>query len=489
MQAAPFMTPNPQYNVEQILIRSQYKAIFNSIFYNIIIEKTNNNIIIRNNYYELKLNIQALSLLTSTIFNSIDQAYEFIINIFNQNKFYIKELLSNKIILTIGIFDIIGNQKEIDLELKENFEDKNYLIKELFNNYVKLENNINYVNNDNKLLKEENKNLKNEINNIKQNYNNEINQLKMAIMNYTNMINQMQQQLNQFNNIYQEINNIKNQINNVSMSMNSINFNNQLSSNNIINDNENDRMIRVIFRSRKSNEDQDQSNFFIKCNPEDNIKELIRQYRTSSGDNLHNRKFIYNAENLNRSSHLTIKEIGITNNANIFVVKFQIINFRISDDYFYIMPFSEKSKLSKLREDFLKNTGLTSNDYINFSYNNKILNMALTAEESGIKDNSDIIVKLKNKTLDFINIRFQREFFDANPTVIKCLKKEKLSQIIERYKVKTSQKNCSFRFLIKSSEIDEIDRLKSELENWTAEDFGLENNSIILYYKVNSGLE
>jgi hypothetical protein len=131
MQAAPFMTPNPQYNAEQILLRNQYKALFNSNFYNIIIEKTNNNIIIRNNYYELKLNIQALSMLTNTMFNSIDQAYEFIINIFNQNKYYIKEILSNKIILTIGIFDIMGNQKEIDLELIENFEDKNYLIKEL----------------------------------------------------------------------------------------------------------------------------------------------------------------------------------------------------------------------------------------------------------------------------------------------------------------------------------------------------------------------
>ena len=210
MDAIPFMTPNSS-SFEPVIIRKEYKAVYGSNFYNIIIEKTNNNIIIRINYFEIKLNIQSLSLLTNTIFNSNDKGFEFIINIFNQNNYYIKDILFNKITLRIIIYDIIqGNKKEIDIELCENFEDKNYLIKELFNNYIKLENNINYINNDNKLLKEENNNLKNEIYNLKQNYNNDINELKMQIMNYNNMINQIQQQLNQINNIYQEIKSIKN---------------------------------------------------------------------------------------------------------------------------------------------------------------------------------------------------------------------------------------------------------------------------------------
>ena len=251
MNAVPFMTPNPS-NFEPVIIRKEYKAVYGSNFYNIIIEKTNNNIIIRLNYYEIKLNIQSLSLLTNTIFNSNDKAFEFIVNIFNQNNYYIKDILFNKIALRIITYDMIqGNKKEIDIELCENLEDKNYLIKELFNNYIKLENNMNCINNDNKLLKEENNNLKNEIYNIKQNYNNDINELKMQIMNYNNMINQIQQQLNQINNIYQEINTIKNQINTMNIDINSINLNNKLSlNNNIINNNEDNEKISVIFRQK-----------------------------------------------------------------------------------------------------------------------------------------------------------------------------------------------------------------------------------------------
>ena len=126
MNAVPFMTPN-SFNFEPVIIRKEYKAVYGSNFYNIIIEKTNNNIIIRLNYFEIKLNIQSLSLLTNTIFNSNDKAFEFIVNIFNQNNYYIKNILFNKIALRIITYDMIqGNKKEIDIELCENFEDKNY---------------------------------------------------------------------------------------------------------------------------------------------------------------------------------------------------------------------------------------------------------------------------------------------------------------------------------------------------------------------------
>ena len=55
MNAVPFMTPN-SFNFEPVIIRKEYKAVYGSNFYNIIIEKTNNNIIIRLNYFEIKLN-------------------------------------------------------------------------------------------------------------------------------------------------------------------------------------------------------------------------------------------------------------------------------------------------------------------------------------------------------------------------------------------------------------------------------------------------
>ena len=125
MNAAPFMKTPKEANVEETRMRMEYKANYLSEIYNIIIEMTNYNIIIRNTYYELKLSPQNLSLLTNIIFNSTNEAFEFIINIFNQNRFYIKGIFSNKILLGIQIYDNIkGQQKEIELELKENFEDK-----------------------------------------------------------------------------------------------------------------------------------------------------------------------------------------------------------------------------------------------------------------------------------------------------------------------------------------------------------------------------
>ena len=63
MNPAPFMMHTPKESeTEQIMIRKEFKAKYLSEFYNIIIEKTKNNIIIRTNYYELKLNSQDLSL-------------------------------------------------------------------------------------------------------------------------------------------------------------------------------------------------------------------------------------------------------------------------------------------------------------------------------------------------------------------------------------------------------------------------------------------
>ena len=177
MQASPFiMTPNNNIT-EEILMRKEYFAQYYSEVYNITIDKTNSNIIIRNNCYEIKLDKQTLSLLTKVIFNTIDDMFTFLLNIFNQNKYYIKQILNNKMILVIGVYNMIeGREKEIELKLKENFEDKNYLIKELFNRYTKMEKNIKEVNYNNQILKQENNkliqenmNLKIDLENVKNN--------------------------------------------------------------------------------------------------------------------------------------------------------------------------------------------------------------------------------------------------------------------------------------------------------------------------------
>ena len=214
-----FSTPKNGYHSseeeEDLLKKKEYIAKYNSDFITIIIGKTKNNIIIRSSFYELKVDIENLSLLTKTIFKSIDEAFEFMNNIFNQNKFKIQEKSSNIIKLIIKTYDLIkGKEKEIELCLVENFENKNRLIKELFCKYISIEKKINEVKNDNKIIKEENDklkqyntNLKMEIESIKNNHNNDIGGLQMQIMN---MINSYQQQidklLQQINGIYYQLN-------------------------------------------------------------------------------------------------------------------------------------------------------------------------------------------------------------------------------------------------------------------------------------------
>ena len=55
------------------------------------------------------------------------------------------------------------------------------------------------------------------------------------------------------------------------------------------------------------------------CYPEQKVSSIIEQYRSKSGDYDSSKKFIFNAKNL--SPLLTVAEAGISNNANIFVVK------------------------------------------------------------------------------------------------------------------------------------------------------------------------
>ena len=224
MSAAPYLKTPIVCGDEEILSKKEFKIKYFSDYINIIIYKTKNNIIIRSSYYELKLSLEDLSLLTKILYKSIDESFEFINNIFINNKFKIKEINLNEIKIIIITYDVIkGKDKEIELCLKENFNNTNYLIKELFNKYKELEKEIiNEKNNNQKLfeenniIKNENINMKKEIEIIKNNNNNniEINEMKINIMNINNQIYQLQNQINQF--IFQ-INQIKEGINSILM--------------------------------------------------------------------------------------------------------------------------------------------------------------------------------------------------------------------------------------------------------------------------------
>ena len=79
--------------------------------------------------------------------------------------------------------------------------------------------------------------------------------------------------------------------------------------------------ITVIFRLSwlPDNLPKKEPIFIYGCDPEQKVSSIIEQYRNKSGDHDHSKQFIYNAKNL--SPNLTVAEAGISDKANIFVVK------------------------------------------------------------------------------------------------------------------------------------------------------------------------
>ena len=266
--------------------------------------------------------------------------------------------------------------------------------------------------------------------------------------------------------------------------INSINLNNKLSLNNI---NEDNKGICVIFRVSDSN-GQTVASIPIQCDIHDKISSLIKKYWYKSGNYSYNRIFIFNAKPLNIYSPKTIEELGITNNANIFVAYIIKTNYRLLNDCIHVkFKFYENWKLSSYLDCVDREFALNSSDIINYIYNYKKVSQDYIIKESEVKDNSEIIIKLNKNSAYFINIKFQSldESYEE-ATDLKCCNKEKISSIIRRFKEAIELKlEFYLRFLIKKIEIDESDLLKLKIADLTVEDFGLKNNSIIFYEKKN----
>ena len=135
-------------------------------------------------------------------------------------------------------------------------------------------------------------------------------QMQMQMMTGMGMNPQMMMNNMQTNNMSQQaMENMQN--NNANISNNSGSTNNSSS---------NSEGISVIFRVSGSGGQNTQNSapIMVQCMPNEKVSEVIKKYRTKSGDNDTTKKFIFNAKNLSPS--LTVAEAGITNNANIFVV-------------------------------------------------------------------------------------------------------------------------------------------------------------------------
>lgn len=144
-------------NSEQILIQKNYELMKDNKSYKIEVCEISDKILIKHINYKVKLSYDEISKITKILFNSIDEAYKYIENLFNKNKVIIKDVLVNdKIKLNLYIYDSINdNEKEIEIDLVNESQNKDYIIIDLINKYNKLENEVNSLKNEINSIKEE----------------------------------------------------------------------------------------------------------------------------------------------------------------------------------------------------------------------------------------------------------------------------------------------------------------------------------------------
>ena len=152
-----YLTSKDKYN--EINDYDEYYLIKQKNVYKFIIEINQDELIIKHKYYSINMNNNDLLILTKLMLNNINDPYEYIINIFEQNKVIIKEIKFRKKITLLLKVSKYKFQKDIEIILLYNKEN-------IFKNEIKdFKNEIN-------ILKKEIDDIKNNINNKKDNINN-----------------------------------------------------------------------------------------------------------------------------------------------------------------------------------------------------------------------------------------------------------------------------------------------------------------------------
>ena len=173
---------------------NEYFLIKGKNVYKVMISKNKEEILISIQNYEIKMNNKDLSILLNNKFNTIDAAYFFIIDIFEEEKVIIQEKKAKILIKLLFILNIENKKKEIEIFLKYNNIYNNEINKKENNEFALLENDIKNIKNDIKILKEkidkiEFSNNDNNIKNYKDNkYNNNLNLQNKIENKYNNII-------------------------------------------------------------------------------------------------------------------------------------------------------------------------------------------------------------------------------------------------------------------------------------------------------------
>ena len=144
-----YSNENQYYEIDY----QEYYLIKDNIIYKITVIKSKNQIIVNYRNYSISFNLIELSILFKKKFNNISKSYEYINNIFCENKVKIEKFIINK---EMQLIFKIDNNKEIEITLLYEKEKNNFILNEI----NKLKNDIND-------LKIENNKLKNKIESLK----------------------------------------------------------------------------------------------------------------------------------------------------------------------------------------------------------------------------------------------------------------------------------------------------------------------------------
>ena len=147
--------------------------------------------------------------------------------------------------------------------------------------------------------------------------------MNMNNMNNMNMMNGMQ--MNPMMNFNMMGNNMQGQ-NMANMAQNIMNnfsnFQPPIVQDNQAQNNNNSNFINLKFRAgglqRQTQQDGSDPGIVIQCTLDEKLSVIVDRYKNKSGDDITDKKFVYNAKNLNLS--LTAAEAGLINNSIIFVL-------------------------------------------------------------------------------------------------------------------------------------------------------------------------
>ena len=152
---------NIQSKNEEIINKNEFRLMKNNIFYEFILERTNDSILLKYLKYKIIFKLGELSIIANHKLNSIEEEFNYLKNLFFNNRISIKEILPKKSII-LNINEDNNSQNKFYIYLSYKDLNKDFIINRFYNKSIILEKESNKLKNMEK--KNSDKNFSNNIN-------------------------------------------------------------------------------------------------------------------------------------------------------------------------------------------------------------------------------------------------------------------------------------------------------------------------------------